>query len=299
MFIKVVSDLHFDRPWAAKGNSKSGLWLPDYGKLNEHTVLCIVGDVAKGTWLYSDIGKQWLEELISKKFKAVVFTMGNNEFWDGGDFLKCEFEKSIVDFKNLSQPSNNIHMLENDVFDIENVSIFGACLWGDYRGNDSLMREFLLKEKSNESFLHLNKKQLKECNFPTPYRLAAENKKTKNLIFNKSWGAGKNKIVLTHYPPIEDAVDLKSFPGDTVEVLKYSLSHTNKLDAMIEASDIAYWVYGHNHHRFKKTIGNTTVMSEPHDEKLKWSSEGYMYSKDNIFIDTKSMKIVSAYELNL
>ena len=40
-------------------------------------------------------------------------------------------------------------------------------------------------------------------------------------------------------------------------------------------------------------------MSEPHDEKLKWSSEGYMYSKDNIFIDTKSMKIVSAYELNL
>ena len=36
MLIKVVSDLHFDRPWAAKGHSESGLWLPDYGRLNEH-----------------------------------------------------------------------------------------------------------------------------------------------------------------------------------------------------------------------------------------------------------------------
>ena len=297
MFIKVVSDLHFDRPWAAKGNSKSGLWLPDYGNLNKDTVLCIVGDTAKGTWFYSDIGKQWLEEIKDKNFKTVIFTMGNNEFWDGGDFLKCEFEKSISNFKNLSDPSANIYMLENDVFDIENISIFGACLWGDYRGDDNLMREALLKEESNESFLHLNKQQLEESNFPVPHRLATENKKTQDLILNKSWGVGKNKIVLTHYPPIEDSVDLKSFLGDSVENLKYSKIHTNKFDDLIKKSNIDYWFYGHNHHRFRKKIGNTTVMSEPNDKS--WLVPNYSTSKDNLFIDSKSMKIVSAYELNL
>ncbi|MBC7473462.1 MAG: hypothetical protein H7263_04170, partial [Candidatus Sericytochromatia bacterium] len=98
-------------------------------------------------------------------------------------------------------------------------------------------------------------------------------------------------------PPIEDSVDLKSFPGDPVENLKYSKSHTNKFDNLIEKSNIDYWFYGHNHHRFRKKIGNTTVMSEPNDKS--WLVPNYSTSKDNLFIDTKTMQIVSADQFKL
>lgn len=288
MFIKIVSDLHFDRPWAAKGSSYSGLWMPDFGGLNPQVVLCIVGDLAKKTWLDTPEGAGWLDELKRKNFKAAIFTMGNNEFWDGGPFLRCDYSQSVSEFRARSQPESGIYMLENESIEIENVAFFASCFWSDFRGDARLMAKKLDSEAGNEPFLQMTPAQLADSAYPTPQRLALESRKTRELVFDRPWGAGKRKLVLAHHPPIEECQDLSNMDAESWDLVHF---HTNALGDRIKASDIDFWFYGHNHHRFRTKIGNTTVMSEPAHPS--WSNPDYADGPDNLLLCARTMDTMS------
>jgi len=66
------------------------------------------------------------------------------------------------------------------------------------------------------------------------------------------------EIVVTHFPPSHQSVDLTRFRGDP-----YNPYFVNNRDAEVERLNTKLWVCGHVHHRHNYKIGDCLVIANP------------------------------------
>lgn len=243
MRIAIASDLHLEFAPIKLTNTKNA------------EVLILAGDIctAKHLVKYLDFFKDCAEQ-----FKHVVYIAGNHEHYN---YL---FNDTLKDLKEGLAAWDNIHVLDNETFELDDKVFIGSTLWTNM---------------NNECPLTMNAAQFAMPDFKivkyyngknyfkyTPAQSVIEHDKSlkyiKRVIANcsdKDYYLERDVIVVSHHAPSKKSIH----PRFAYETLMNGAFHS-ELDYMMELSDnIKLWIHGHMHDKFEYKIGITNVVCNP------------------------------------
>jgi predicted phosphohydrolase len=110
MKVAIASDLHLEFAPLKLTNTENA------------DVLILAGDicVVKHLVNYLDFFKN-----CSEQFKHVLYVVGNHEHYN------YMFNNTVKDLKEALSAWENIHVLDNEVFEVDNYTFIGSTLWTD------------------------------------------------------------------------------------------------------------------------------------------------------------------------
>ena len=237
MKIAIASDLHLEFVPLKLTNTENADVLILAGDI------CVVKHLEKYLDFFEDCAKQ---------FKHVVYVVGNHEHYN------YTFNNTVKDLKETLSIWENIHVLDNETFELDDKVFVGSTLWTDMNKGcyetmaqaEQFMPDFRIV-KYNDS---INYYKL------TPLQSTREHDKgvkyIQHVIENSK---DKDVIVVSHHAPSSKSIH----PRYKHEKLMNGAFHS-ELDFMMELADkIKLWVHGHMHDEFDYTIGITNVVCNP------------------------------------
>jgi Icc-related predicted phosphoesterase len=238
MKIQVLSDLHHE--FGFRDISFTGADL-----------IIFAGDTNLGTK-----GIEWIRSRI--KNIPVIYILGNHEYYKGS------YPKTLHKII-LAAEGTNIHVLENETLVLDGVSFHGATLWtnfelfGNPRINGSICQEkmndykVIRKDPTYSKLRSIDTYNIHQCSL-------------KWLTNSLEASSTMQNIVITHHAP-----SIKSIPK---QYLNDIISSASNLEDFILKYQPEYWIHGHIHQPSRYSIGETTVLCNPH---------GYINEKDEGF----------------
>ena len=242
MKLAIASDLHLEFQDILLNNTENA------------DVLILAGDICTVKHFHSrpEMEKSYGEffKNCSEQFKHVIYVVGNHEHYN------YQLNYTVLDLKRKLAHYDNIHVLDNETFEIDDKTFVGSTLWTDM---------------NNECSLTMNAAQFAMPDFKivkyydgvnyykyTPEQSVKEHHKSlqyiKHVLSNS-----KDSIVVTHHSPSHKSIH----PKYNHDELMNGAFHNN-LDYMMELADnIKLWVHGHTHDEFDYTIGITRVVCNP------------------------------------
>lgn len=194
--------------------------------------LLLAGDIGyPKSRIFQDFLKQ-----CSCKFEKVFYTSGNHEYYnDKKDIILSieEIDKAIV---NICNQYHNVHYLQNDYYDLEDIRIVGSTLWSDIKYNGNDMNDYSRIYKSNKELITVS-------DIIQKYE---DNRKYLETIIETS---NKPLLIMTHHLPSFQMI----LP--TFESSLYKSYFASNLDSLFKPPVVA-WVCGHSH-GFNKQIINS------------------------------------------
>jgi Icc-related predicted phosphoesterase len=222
MKILPISDLHFEFQ-ADHGKAFVESLSPDYD------VVVIAGDMTMHKYGISEALR-----LFCNKYRNVVFVPGNHEYYasDRGR-VNVSLRKAKAHFPNL-------HVLENDVAEIEGHRFLGTTMWF----KRTMMTDLLAPSWSDFLSIH--------GLFNWVYK---QNEEALNFL---QLEMKTGDIVVTHHLPSVRSVHEK-----------YKYEQTNcfyvcDVDDLIVRREPALWIHGHTHESNDYVIGKTRVVCNPY-----------------------------------
>lgn len=205
-------------------------------------LVVLAGDVNIGVK-----GIEWIKQEIQNK--PVIYVLGNHEYYKG------TYPKTLNKIKALAKDSN-VHVLENDSVEINNVVFHGATLWTDFSlfGNP---REYgvICQSKMNDYKKIRRDPTYSKLRSIDTYRIHNESLGWLNESLTKN--SGKTNVVVTHHAP-----SLKSVP----EKYKHdpiTAAYASNLEYLIMKYQPELWIHGHIHTPINYNIGKTKVVCNP------------------------------------
>jgi Icc-related predicted phosphoesterase len=247
MLFRPFSDLHVE------------FWLPhkvaDILKLvvpplptDQKTVAVIAGDLG-----LAHRQETWLKALgvFSRRFLSVVYVEGNHFFYHNDSFGRIHELKS-----KLSLPKN-VHFLENESVEINEVVFIGATLWTDFNGKD--ISAMQLAKRNINDYVSIKK--------TTGGRLLPEDTvelfyESKKFIFDAIGKASDKKTVVVTHHGVSPLSVPERYRGDN---LNYAFMSDLSDEVTDHGPDI--WVHGHTHDSFDYMLGETRVLVNPYGYK--------------------------------
>lgn len=236
MKIQIKSDTHNEfwwnktRTWDPKSPDQSGYVNP------EADVIVLAGDIcaanssiASLSHLYKDCGK------------PVIYIPGNHEYYGGNIH-----QYNNPDLGTLFR-ENNIHFLDCNLVEINEVIFIGATLWTylGYRASQ-LAGSFSDMRRINGMSVHVwDHLYLKHRRF---IKESLNSKQFKN----------KKKVVITHHLPSMQSVPIR-FVGH--ELNDFFVSNQEEL--MKGENAPVLWIHGHTHDSFDYKVENCRVVCNP------------------------------------
>jgi len=240
----------------------------------------------------------------SFQFPHVVYVMGNHEHYDFDivktyDTLKCK----------LSEFSN-IHFLEKETWEHNDITFVGGTLWTDMNKNDSLtlwhcgqrMNDFQLITNSNRKTHHKNVVYAKnpdgsgmnlkddEGNLViervdhyekssrwSPQDSVENHKKMLDYINIVTQDKSKCYVAVTHHAPTQQSI-AEWFKHDT---LMNGAFASDLSEFIMDRPQIKLWTHGHMHNVSDYMVGDTRVVCNPrgyigHEQRAKNFELKYM-----------------------
>jgi uncharacterized protein len=175
--------------------------------VKESDLVLIPGDISWAASLF-DVQKDlnWIDNLPGKK----LLLKGNHDFWWG----------SLKKIKAILPKS--ISVLQNDIFIFNGTAIGGARLWDTQEYSFSDYIDFKINPFENKDLEKTIQDDLKE-------KIFARELSRLEISLSKMPKNAKNKIAITHYPPI--SADLKN----------------SKASEILEKYNIEICIFGHLH----------------------------------------------------
>ena len=212
-------------------------------------ILIIAGDLDVGTK-----GIDWLKKIIKKI--PVLYILGNHEYYKGS------YPKTLHKIKNVAKGSN-IHVLENESITFGNITFHGATLWTDFElyGDPKFYGAMCQQRMNDYRRITLSPSYSKLRTIDT-YNIHKQSLYWLDKSLDES--TSSLNIVITHHAP-----SLKSIP-DELKDDYISAAYASDLENFILKHKPDYWIHGHIHQPAEYTIGNTTILCNPHgyiDEK--------------------------------
>lgn len=222
MRIEVISDLHleFDKTFTLRNTEDAD-------------VLILAGDVCEARnhkLLHRFMGE------VSSEYDNVLYVFGNHEYYD-----------SDLDQVNRTRDElakySNVHILDNDYIEIDEVEFAGTTLWTDLKKEDWFavdaakrgINDFrLIEDLSVSKWIHMNE-------------IARDFLKQVDV-----------DVVITHFVPFEKFIH-PTFVGNQ---LNYSFVNTD-MKWLVYNSDAALWVFGHTHYPVDEEILDTRFICNP------------------------------------
>ena len=243
MKLAIASDLHLEFAPIKLINTKNA------------DVLILAGDicVVKHIDKHLDFFKECAEQ-----FKHVLYVIGNHEHYN------YTFNNTIKDLKEALSTWENIHVLDNETFELDNKSFIGSTLWTSM--NDECPLTMNAAGFSMPDFRIIKYTDGVNYYKYTPQQSVKEHHKALHYIQqvirncnDKDNYLERDVIVVTHHSPSHNSIH----PKYKNEELMNGAFH-NKLDYMMELADnVKLWIHGHTHDEFNYNIGITNVVCNP------------------------------------
>jgi len=267
MKIKVISDLHLE--------------FSDYSVNNDqdYDVLILSGDILVAQPLHdfpADIDVKNIQskyhiqairfrnflKYCSEDFPHVIFVAGNHEFYNG------KFYQSLDILREECGKFPNIHFLENDTFELEDVIFVGGTLWTDCNNRDGLtmydisrcMNDYRAIKNDHRNYSRIS-----------PEDTLQRHKVTLEYIRKVAKDAPIDKkiVVVGHHGPS----DLSVHDNYKTDFMVNGAYRSRLDDFILDNPNIVLWTHGHTHYFFDYYIGNTRVVCNPR------GYQGYSYSE--------------------
>lgn len=254
MKIKVVSDLHLE--------------FSDINIKNDEdcTVLILSGDILVAEKLIRpEAGKAYRDFLsrVSFQFPHVVYVAGNHEFYGSGKWVG-----SIENLREVCAQYNNIHFLERDSVEIEDVTFTGGTLWTDMNKCDPLTLHAVRDMMNDYRAIRNDEKgytNLKPADTVHRHRQTLEYIRTV-VDQNKD----KKYVVVGHHTPSLQSCH-EQYRHDHLMNGAY---HSDLSEFILDRPQIKLWTHGHTHHAFDYMIGETRIVCNPRGYQTEnWSED--------------------------
>ena len=201
---------------------------------------------------------RFLLEECSAKYRETIMVMGNHEHYG------FKYHKTYDHIK--SQLPNNIHLLENETYELDGVTFLGATLWTDMNKGDeitlwqmkSMMNDYRqITANTNGNYFRLQ-----------PERTMTDHYKTmeyfKTVMANRrAEGNGGPVVVVTHHAPSKMSTKPR-YQNDTIMNGAYS---SDLSEFILDHPEIKVWTHGHTHDNFDYMIGSTRIICNPRGYK--------------------------------
>ena len=208
----------------------------------------------------------------SRNFPHVVYVMGNHEHYHG------DYAHSIGYLKDALKSWENIHVLDKEMWGLEDHVFIGGTLWTDMNGENEMtmnhvsrrMNDFQICDNSNEMVNYRvfdTKDDHETVRFKTrpatlsPRHVVEDHKAMMKFIDETCadippW---KTVVVCTHHAPSKGS-EHPRYKHDQ----QMNGAYNSQLDNFIlDRSNIKLWTHGHTHEDFDYMIGSTRVVCNP------------------------------------
>ena len=211
----------------------------------------------------------------SLQFPHVIYIMGNHEHYNGDYATSASKIRTMLKDHNL----DNVHFLDNEVWDHGDYRFVGGTLWTDMNGGDGItmqyvsrrMNDFQICKNSNEMVSYrvwddtggISKKTKFKTRPATlsPHHVVEDHKAMLKVIDDTyaDTPPRMSTIVVGHHAPSKTS----EHPKYKKEQLMNG-AYTSKLDDFIlDRPGIKLWTHGHTHEDFDYMIGACRVVCNP------------------------------------
>lgn len=261
MKIALASDLHLEFETITLPNTEgakvlilSGDIVTAYA-LHEHPVVTPPND-PNVIW---KPGKQQLQALrfreffhhVNQEYDHVIYIAGNHEFYHGKfpdayDWLHEEIKKY-----------DNIHFLDKEHIEIDDVVFVGGTLWTDMNRNDPTTMQLI--EGMMNDFRIIRNSQRNYARF-SPLDTVVDHRATLEYIKNVvDSDATKKYVVVGHHAPTPLSIHDK-YKNDVWMNGGY---HSDLSEFILDRPQIVLWTHGHMHDPFDYMMGETRIVCNP------------------------------------
>ena len=266
MKIQLVSDLHLEF---------SDINIRNVGDTN---VLILSGDILIGSDLHehpemdykmysnanlADLGRRQATALrfrdflrrVSFQFPHVIYVAGNHEFYHG------KFFETVEHIRSECAKFSNIHFLERNSVEINDVVFVGGTLWTDMNKGDPLTQHSI-SEKMNDFRVIRNDRA--GYTRLRPAHVMERHMRTKEYFENvlddlRKQGSTKKVVVVGHHAPTYQSIDAR-YKNDFHMNGGYA---SDLSEFILDHPEIVLWTHGHMHQPFDSLVGTTRVVCNP------------------------------------
>lgn len=205
----------------------------------------------------------------SARFPHVLYVVGNHEHYHG------DFKYTISDLKKYLGYLTNLHILDKEIFELNDTVFVGGTLWTDMNKEDPLtlhmiskmMNDFRTVDNSNREVTF---KTFDEDNKPTfrtriarfsPEDAVEDHKKMLDYIriIYEQTPPWKQIVVVGHHTPSHNSCHPR-YKDDREMNGGY---HSDLSEFMLDRPAIKLWTHGHTHEVFDYMVGECRVVCNP------------------------------------
>ena len=288
MKIAVCSDLHLEFSTISLENTKNADVLVLSGDI------CVARDLAER----DDLGVMGEDTKSNKchaffqecceRFPHVIYVMGNHEHYHG------DFAYTVTNIRDRLAYLHNLHILDKDIFELDEVTFIGGTLWTDMNNEDSLtlyhmkgmMNDFRCVNNSHRtvtrkvpiykkdengnyiaqtingitSYVEDGFKFKEEVAKFSPENAVEDHKKMMQYIPLVMEGKFDRKFVVCgHHAPSK----LSTHPRYKDETIMNGGYSSDLSEFILDHPQIKLWTHGHTHEPFDYMIGETRIVCNP------------------------------------
>lgn len=229
MRIRILSDLH---------REFSHVPLPEVAA----DVVVLAGDIDRGTK-----GVAWARQTFPKS--PVLYVAGNHEHYD-------ERVGRLHEKLREAAAGSNVHILENETFELSGYHFLGATLWTDFNlfGDPaSAMMTAGTKGSGMNDFRKI--RRLDTGKFHPKHAVLLHAEARLRLSQFLTTGERERSVVITHHAP-----SIKSVPAAKANE-PISAAYASNLDDLIVRQGPRLWIHGHTHEARDYRIGDTCILN--------------------------------------
>jgi predicted phosphodiesterase len=208
----------------------------------------------------------------ASEFPHVLYVAGNHEHYHG------DFKYTIPDLKKRLGYLTNLHILEREVFEIDDTLFVGGTLWTDMNKEDPttlhvmtrMMNDFRCVDNSNREVSYKTFDDPENPDKPTfrtrtarfcPEDAVEEHKKMLDYIriVYEDMPPWKQMVVVGHHTPSHASCHPR-YKDDQIMNGGY---HSDLSEFILDRPGIKLWTHGHTHELFDYMIGSTRVVCNP------------------------------------
>jgi Icc-related predicted phosphoesterase len=209
-----------------------------------------------------------------ERFPHVIYIMGNHEHYNG------DYRNTITTLRDRLSYIRNLHILDKDVFVVDDVTFIGGTLWTDMNKEDpitlmqmpGMMNDFRCVDNSHRMVNFKAYEQIhgvdnrekpifkqRAARF-TPEDAVEDHKQMMDYIRIMIEGKWDQKfVVVGHHSPSKQS----THPRYKEEVIMNGGYSSNLDDFIIDHPQIKLWTHGHTHEDFDYMIGSTRIVCNP------------------------------------
>jgi Icc-related predicted phosphoesterase len=225
--------------------------------------ICIANDMAQRD-PYNTMGEQYRSnrfhdffQRCSDRFPHVIFIVGNHEHYHG------DFAKTVPHFKDVLGYLPNLHILEIEIWVLDDVTFIGGTLWTDMNKRDTRTLHAISGMMNDFRCVNNSAKLADQRGWNGRFSTTdAADDHDAMLEYIRLMIEGKfdqKFVVVGHHAPSR----LSTHPRYANEAIMNG-GYSSELDGFIlDHPQIKLWTHGHTHEDFDYCIGSTRILCNP------------------------------------